>query len=169
MKRLLSMVSMLGLALSLLVSEASANILYTFSGATFSDGGTLTGTFTTNDADTALLGFDVTTTQGTSLPGFHYTSGSANSSSTSLPFILVLNTPPADNDILQVTFSNLTAAGSPITIDPFGSFEQHLGVHRDIVAGSVIAVPEPSMYGMLAAGLALSGFIMMRRGRYRMG
>jgi len=42
-----------------------------------------------------------------------------------------------------VTFSNLTAAGSPIQIGTLDSFEQGtLGARRDIVAGSVIAVPE---------------------------
>src|SRR5215470_1943638 len=58
MKRFLSWV---GLALLLAAGQASANIIYTFSGVTFSDGGTLTGTFTTNDTSTTLLDFDITT------------------------------------------------------------------------------------------------------------
>ena len=43
------MVRLLLLSLSLAAGQALANITYTFSGATFSDGGTLTGNFTTND------------------------------------------------------------------------------------------------------------------------
>ena len=50
MKCLLSTAGMLGLTLFLVVTEASANIVYMFSGVTFDDGGTLTGTFTTNDS-----------------------------------------------------------------------------------------------------------------------
>ena len=40
----------------------------------------------------------------------HRTSATADSSSTSLPFILALNTPALLDHILQVTFTNLTAA-----------------------------------------------------------
>ena len=43
MKRLPSTVGMLGLALFRVVTEASANIVYMFSGVTFDDGGTSLG------------------------------------------------------------------------------------------------------------------------------
>ena len=60
MKRLISIITLLGLTLSLATGQASANVTYTFSGATFFGGGTLTGTFTTNDAITAVVDFDIT-------------------------------------------------------------------------------------------------------------
>jgi len=151
MKRLLSCV---GFVLLLAASQASANIVYSFSGLTFDDGGTLTGTFTTDDAILSLLDFDVTTSAGAGI-GFHYTTATAASSSTSLPFILVLSTPTLDN-ILQVTFSGgLSALGGPIEIGTFSSFEQTTAERRDITAGAVVVaqVPEPATLGLLAIGV----------------
>jgi len=164
MKRVLSMVSLLGLILFAWAGQASANIVYNFSGVTFSDGGTLTGTMTTNDAMNALVDFDITTSPATGL-GFNYTSASIGSSSTSLPFILVLSDIPSPTNILQVTFNNLTTAGAPITIGTFDSFEQNGLARRDIVAGGVVAVPEPSTFVLLGIGaLGLLGY-RLRRGQ----
>src|SRR5262249_48171210 len=143
--------------------HASANIVYTFSGVTFSDGGTLTGTFTTNNAINALVDFDVTTSGG-SLVGFHYTMGTAISFS-SLPAILVLETPTLTH-ILEVTFSGgLTALGAPILIGMLDSFEQDPSTtHRQIVAGAVVVtptgVPEPSTVALVSISvLGLLGFV----------
>ena len=165
MKRLLSVV---GIVLCLATGQASANILYTFAGATFDDGGTLAGTFTTNDAITNLLDFDVTTSPGAGI-GFHYTPATAGSSSTSLPFVLVLSTPTLDN-ILQVTFSGgLTPLGAPITIGTFDSFEQTTAARRDITAGAVApstSVPEPWTIGLVGIGV-VALVIQVRRRRQR--
>src|ERR1700682_4500540 len=146
MKRFLLLV---GMVLFLTAGQASATILYTFSGGTFSGGGTLTGTFTTNDAITTLIGFDITTSAGAGI-GFHYTPATAGRASTSLPFIIVLSTPTLDH-LLEVTFAGgLTALGAPILIGTFDSFEQGTApARRDINAGSAIvrtAVPEPSTF-----------------------
>lgn len=164
MKRLLMLV---GMVLVLTSGQASANIMYTFSGVTFDDGGTLTGTFTTNDAFTTLLGFDITTSAGTGI-GFHYTPITVGSSSTSLPAIIVLSTATLDN-ILQVTFNGgLTALGAPILIGTFDSFEQTTApARRDIIAGSAIVatVPEPSTIALLGMSvLGLLASVRRRRG-----
>jgi hypothetical protein len=162
MKRLLLLC---GMVLSLTAGQASASIMYTFSGVTFDDGGTLTGTFTTNDAINALVDFDITTSAGVGI-GFNYTPATAASGSTSLPFILVFNAPLGD--ILQVTFNGgLTALGAPILIGTFDSFEQTSPTRREITAGSAVVavVPEPSTIALLGMGvLGMLAFVRRRRG-----
>jgi hypothetical protein len=143
--------------------QASADIAYSFSGVRFADGGTLTGTFTANDAISSVLNYNITTSPNPGI-GFNYTLATAGSASSALPFILVLSTPTLNN-ILQVTFASLTAAGSPITIGTFSSFEQTPLARRDIVAGAVVAgvIPEPETYLMLLAGLGGLGLVTRRR------
>ena len=165
MKRLLSLV---GVVLFLAAGQASANIVYTFSGVTFSDGGTLTGTFTTDDTFTTLLDFNITTSPGAGL-GFTYTPVTAwKLSSTSLPAIIVVETASLD-DILQVTFDGgLTATGAPIKIGTFDSFEQAgPDARRDIVQGMAIVatsvVSEPATLALLGIGLVGLGFLRQRR------
>ena len=155
------LVAAAALVVALGAVEARANHIFTLSGVTFNDGGTATGTFTTNDALNSLVSFDILTSPGTNI-GFEYTPATADSSSTALPFILVLNTPPALDHILELTFTNLTAAGAPITIGTNDSFEQSLNARRVVVSGQVVtasAVPEPSslvMGGVAAlAGLGI--------------
>src|SRR5262245_8536461 len=81
------------LALALGAVEARADHVFMLSGVTFDDNTSATGTFITNDTFTSLFDWDITTVTG-SIPGFHYTPGTSDNSSTSLPFIIVLNTPP---------------------------------------------------------------------------
>jgi hypothetical protein len=167
MKRFLTAV---GFVLFLVAGQASANIIFTFSGVTFDDGGTLTGTFTTNDALTSLVDFDITTSTNGSF-GFHYTPGTADPSSTSLPSILVFDSLPSMENILQITFNGgLTATGAPILIGQFDSFEQtDFGdLHRQITAGSVTVntVPEPSTIALLGIGvlgIGVGTYIRRRR------
>lgn len=160
MKHLISIVTLFGLTFFLAAGQASANVTYTFSGVTFADGGTLTGTFTTNDPLSALVDFDITTSSGSDI-GFHYTPATIDSSSTSLPSILVFH--DLNDKTLQVTFDGgLSATGSPILIGTFDSFEQNRLSRRDIVAGQVAVVPEPETYAMLLAGLGLLGWRMRK-------
>ena len=166
MKRLLSLI---GVVLFLAAGQASANIVYTFSGVTFDDGGTLTGTFTTNDTFNSAARFrhhDIARGRAR----LHLHPLTAGSSSTSLPFIIVLSSATPE-EILQVTFAGgLTATGAPILIGTFDSFEQAgPDARRDIVAGSAIVapvtVPEPSTLVLLATTGVLGVLTSLRRRR----
>ena len=129
------------LALALGAVEARADHVFTLSGVTFDDGGTATGTFTTNDTLSSLVNYDITTSGGT-LTGFEYTPG-ATTSFSSLPAILVLETASLDH-LIQLTFTGLTVTGAPITIGQFDSFEQDpTGAHRQVLAGSVVGRRRP--------------------------
>ena len=163
MKRLLAAV---GIVLMLAAGQAAANIIFTFSGATLSDGGSLTGTFETDDTATNLIDYDILTSGGV-LTGFNYTPATANSLS-SLPFILVLEPASAD-PILQVTFDGgLTPLGAMILIGQFDSFEQVGTQKRPILAGSVAPVPTvPEPGTLLLLGAAIIGVVVLRRRHQR--
>jgi len=163
MKRLLAAV---GIVLMLAAGQAAANIIFTFSGATLSDGGSLTGTFETDDTATNLIDYDILTSGGV-LTGFNYTPATANSLS-SLPFILVLEPASAD-PILQVTFDGgLTPLGAMILIGQFDSFEQVGTQKRPILAGSVAPVPTvPEPGTLLLLGAAIIGAVVLRRRHQR--
>jgi hypothetical protein len=157
------------LALGLGAAEARADHIFSLSGVTFDDGTSATGMFTTNDALTSLVSFDITTTDG-AITGFHYTPGTAGSGPTSLPTIIVLE-PASLDHIIQLTFNGgLTTAGAPILIGQFDSFEQDANnTHRQVTGGSVVAgtaVPEPASLA-LAGTASLAGLGLWARRRKR--
>jgi hypothetical protein len=154
------------IVVSLGAVEARADHVFTLSGVTFADGGTATGTFTSNDALNALVTYDITTSGGGATFDFHYTPGTTISTPTSLPNILVLETSSLSH-LIEITFlPPLTVAGAPIEKGDNISFEQDpTGAHRLVTAGSVVAaVPEPSSLLMAgAAALAGLGALVWRR------
>src|SRR4051812_33368067 len=102
------------LTFALGAAEARASIIFSLSGVTFDDGTSATGSFTASNDLKTLLDYHITTQDGTNVSGFDYTPASSTNSSTSLPFILVLNVAP--ERVIELTFDGLTAAGAPIKI-----------------------------------------------------
>jgi hypothetical protein len=162
MKRFLSAVAT---ALLLAAGPASADIIFTLSGA-LDDGGTVSGSFTTDDAVLSLLDYDITTSGSN---GFTYNTTTAPQNLSSLPFILVVETADLSH-ILEVTFAGgLTATGANVLVGAFDSFEQIPGgTHRQITQGSAAVsttpVPEPSTIALLGiAVLGIAAFVRRKR------
>jgi hypothetical protein len=142
--------------------EASADIIYDLSGVTFftPPGGTATGTFTTNDARTALVTFDITTSTVSGFPGFEYTPATAIGNGALLPTEFFLEAPA--RALILVFAGGLTATGATLSA---GSRETTGAPDREIVSGSAVAVPEPS--SLLLGGVAAAAGLGLRTWRRR--
>jgi hypothetical protein len=156
------------LALALGSREAAADHVFQLVDVTFGPpfGGTVTGTFTTNDALTTLLNYDITTSSVPGFPGFEYTPVTAPNVMNNLPTNFDLTSSPFQ--ILALGFpGGLTAAGAT-SVDGF----EELGEDsRSIESGSVVGVPEPSalVLGGLAAAAGLGLWARRRRAARRVG
>ena len=169
---LMALPLLLGFLLTAPVQAAAIN--WTLSGVTFDDGGTASGTFSTDATTGSLLSWDITTTAGNfPFGGYHYDSSSSfRDVSTPISFsVLSVNT--NFSPVLDLHFVNpLNVVG----VSPFanGSREYHILIvqndselhQRAITAGyatSITAVPDPETYAMMLAGLGLLGFAARRR------
>jgi len=165
------------LALTSAAVEAQANQTFNLSGVKFSDGGTATGSFTTNDALTSLVTYNITTSPEPGF-GFNYTPATANSSPSRLPTMLALITPPVGNNpsrelILEFEFltADVALIIAPISAET-GFTPGGGGVQRSVVEGQIVgagvgaSVPEPPslLTGVVAA---LAGLGCARRRRRR--
>ena len=164
----------LALGMALAASSANAAILnWTLSGVTFDDGGTAFGNFSTDDSTGNLLAFDITTTAGSALGGFHYdaTTSLKFGDNTFSPnsFVVVNN---AFSSYFNFTFVNpLTSPGVDALVTGFnsstGSWEcDNCGTVRSVTGGVATTggVPEPAAWAMMLAGFAgIGGVLRMRR------
>ena len=170
----------LALGCFLTAPATAASINWTLEEVVFNDGGSAFGTFVTDSTSGGLLSYDITTTEGNKLGGFHYDGigdqflamnmFNANPNS----FILI-STDPFMVPYLNLSFlSGFTSAGTNF-IDTSGQFGGSWECNncRDIrlitagYATSVSAVPEPETYALLLSGLGLMGFVARRRSQAR--
>jgi len=149
-------------------STASAQVTFTLNSIALETGttasGTLSGTFTLNNALTQLLSFDIiaspgASTGGHSYPGFTYLSTNTGLTVTNGLTQATPNFEIQDNlgDKLELNFTSLTTTQA-VLAPSLGStapasFESELaGGNRAVVSG-IAATPEPSAWalGLLAA------------------
>jgi hypothetical protein len=178
MKKLL--IGSVALAISIAASAPvlASVINWTLEGVTFDDGGTASGTFSTDSSTGDIVSYDITTTTGTAVLGAVYDPSNApfvaNNVSGPNSFRLILGT---GLQYLNLTFQNpLTSGGiDPIVIgnylgsDTAQSWEcNNCFPIRLVSAGeaSSLATPEPSTWAMMLVGftaLAFAGYRFSRR------
>jgi hypothetical protein len=157
----------------------ASTILWTLDGVTFEDGGTASGTFTTDSTSGAVTSFNIVTTLGSTLGGTTYDSSlyaandnffSPNSFAIAVPGSTVL-------PYINLAFLNpLTGAGTnPLQVSillpenevAFECSNYTCAVGRFANAGSAIgvveAIPESSTWAMMILGFAGLGFLAYRR------
>lgn len=156
----------LGAALLSASLSAHANQVFTFSNVAFSSNassqspnvGTLTGTFTTNNALNTVLTYDITASAAGSFAGFEYTTANSSVAAESLPSqYFQIDSVGSSNELRIYFTSALTNTGA--TIAQAFSYEHEPSGGNRFPTGSVVGVspvaatPEPGSFALLGTGL----------------
>ena len=167
MKRLIAIAA--AIAAMTAAAPAWAAKVFVLDNVTLQGGGTLTGSFTTDDALTSLLGVDITASSGTFGPGVFSTftyNNAALANWVSLPSQGFQISTSGAAQQLRLDFFPLTASGANIL---HTSHEyQNTGGGRAVTGGRVVldvpsAVPEPATWAMMITGFGLAGVAIRRR------
>lgn len=149
---------------SMIFGATSANAAKTFnlSGVTFSDGSTVTGSFTTNDAVSAVTNYSIATS-GFLAQTYTQANGFASINSSSLSFTAYGF---IFDQVLRLDLSRaLSTSGASVT----GGSESVFILSRSVANGGTVslsttpAVPEPATWALMILGMGAVGFAMRRR------
>ncbi len=160
------------LALALVAAPVQATVTFDVTG-TFSDGGTLSGTFTTDDALTTLESTSLTVAGGSlGLDSVIFNQASYITDGTqNLPNSFSLLALSSVDKSLSLVFSSpLTLSGASLSTAS-DNYQEFVGT-RTIVRGSVVnanptELPEPAGWALMLAGFAAVGLALRRR-RHRL-
>lgn len=165
------------LTLALMASPVRASVTFNVTG-TFSDGGTLTGTFTTDDTLHTLIATSLTVAGGSSgIDSVIYNDASYfTAGPPSLPNGFYLYAPSSVNKGLTLFFTDpLTLSGATLTTSS-SNFQQPVSTGvtttRTVTSGMVTnagptAVPEPASWALMLIGFAGVG-VAFRRNQVRL-
>jgi hypothetical protein len=156
-----------------LAEPATASILnWELENVLFDDGGQMSGTFSVNTTNGAVIAFDITTTTGSILAGFHYDGATGFAGGDLLSGNSFIVQDNEQNRYIQFDFANSLVSGgvNPLLPPPAvgsGSFEcNNCVLVRTVLDGGdarTIAVPELSTWAMLLVGFAGLGFAGYRQ------
>ena len=166
------------LGVAAFAGSATASILnWELENVQFDDGGQMSGTFSVDTTVGAVTAFDITTTAGSILAGFHYDEATGFVGGDLLSGNSFIVQDNQQTRYIQFDFANpLTSGGVNALLPPppgvgSGSFEcNNCVLVRNVLAGGdarTIAAPELSTWAMMLLGFVGVGYTSIRRGPFR--
>lgn len=168
---------LLSLALAATLPVQATVLTWTLHDVTFADGGTASGSFSFETTTLTALGWDITTTAGSSpgtpfTVGYEYVTANSRSGANGQPGGVVLLSPvagPPAHTLALAVDGSLVLASAHVPVDVLG-FGQEIAVvgsaavSRKFTGGYVSSVPEPAPAACLALGLLMLGVVRWRHG-----